>query len=175
MSPSRKSHPSGGSVPVVSRPSVPPIYGIPESQDGLLDWSHVAKRMLDARIYWVTTVSLPDRPHATPVDGIGFEEALYFGGSPESKWHRNLARNSAVCIHLESGTDVVILHGDAENVVHPERSFTVFLEEESQKKYGYGPPLEAYDGGGLFSFQPRKVLAWSQFPTDATRFRFPDR
>jgi len=171
----RKNHPEEGQIPVVSRPSIPSIYGIPKTLDGLLDWSHVTRRMLEARVYWVTTVSSPPRPHATPVDGIWFHETLHFGGSTESKWQRNLARNSAVCIHLESGTDVVTLHGDAENVLHPKRSLTVFLAEESQKKYAYGPPPEAYEGGGLFIFQPRLVLAWSQFPTDVTRFQFPGR
>jgi hypothetical protein len=40
------------------------------------------------------------------------------------------------------------------------------------KDMGYAPSPEMWDGGGLFIFTPKKVLAWTKFPDDATRWRF---
>jgi nitroimidazol reductase NimA-like FMN-containing flavoprotein (pyridoxamine 5'-phosphate oxidase superfamily) len=124
--------------------------------------------------YWVCTVSPDGRPHATPVDGLWIEDQLYFGGSARTRRHRNLAANPAACIHLESGTDVVILHGEAHELRAPDRSLTVRLAEASARKYGYGLKPEDFGAGGTFVFRPRWALAWKQFPKDATRWRLQD-
>jgi hypothetical protein len=45
----------------------------------------------------------------------------------------------------------------------------------SVTKYGYGPKPEEYEKTeGVFVFRPRVVLAWKQFPKDATRWRLDD-
>ena len=157
--------------PEVSRPHMPD-YGIPKNNKGLLPWSHVVERMADAKHYWVSTVAPNGRPHSTPVDGLWLEDQLYFGGSPKTRRHRNLLENPSACIHLESALDVVILHGDAEELHNPERSLTVRLAEASKEKYGYGPPPEMYERGGVWVFRPRMVMAWKQFPKDCTRWVF---
>lgn len=41
---------------------------------------------------------------------------------------------------------------------------------------GYEPKADAWEGpgaGGLVVFSPTMAVAWIEFPTDATRFRFP--
>ena len=150
-------------------------YGIPKHKKGLLPWSHVSERMTKAKHYWISTVSPDGRPHATPVDGLWLDDHLYFGGSPETRRNRNLAANSAVCIHLESAMDVVILRGDAQEL-RADRSLAVRLAEASRKKYGYAPKPEQYEKTpGMFVFRPRVVLAWKDFPKDATRWRFEGR
>src|SRR5713101_864744 len=100
-------------LPKASRPPFPREYGVSHSEKGLLPWSHVADRMKVAQHYWICTVSPKGHPHATPVDGLWLNDRLYFGGSPQSRRHRNLIANPAVCVHLESAMDVIILHGDA--------------------------------------------------------------
>jgi len=167
-----KKKPTGQTSPAASRPHIEG-YGVPKDKKGLLPWSHVTERMEKAMHYWVCTVSPDGRPHATPVDGLWIEDRLFFGGSPTTKRNRNLAKNPAVCIHLEDGMDVVILHGDAleERVDH---EMAIRLAEGSSKKYGYGMPPEQYEAIGVQVFHPRMVLAWKQFPKDATRFQFPD-
>ena len=160
--------------PQASRPYMPG-YGIPNDKKGLLPWSHVIERMTEAMHYWVSTVDPEGRPHSTPVDGLWIDGQLYFGGSPQTRRNRNLATNSAVCIHLESAMDVLILQGDARELREPDSSLTAKLAEGSVKKYGYGPPPEAFGSGGTFIFTPRLVLAWKQFPKDATRWRFQDQ
>jgi len=158
--------------PTASRPHMPG-YGIPTDKKGLLPWSHVTERMARAQHYWIATVSPDGRPHATPVDGLWLEDQLYFGGSPETRRNRNLAENPAVCVHLESGIDVVILHGEAHELRAPDRSLAIRLSEGSIKKYGYGPKPEEYEkADGVYCFRPRLVFAWKQFPKDATRWTF---
>jgi hypothetical protein len=170
---SQKTQVDQASGPAASRPRIPADYGVPKHNKGLLPWSHVTERMLQAMHYWVCTVSPDGRPHATPVDGLWFDDRLYFGGSPETRRNRNLASNPAVCVHLESGGDVVILQGDA-RLHTPDRGLAIRLSEASAQKYGYGPRPEDYEASGVHLFRPRVVLAWKQFPQDATRWRFPN-
>lgn len=172
-SPKKPAEPAGG--PLASRPHIPG-YGIPNDKKGLLPWSHVSERMAQAMHYWVCTVSPEGRPHATPVDGLWLDEQLWFGGSPTTRRNRNLAANPAVCIHLESGTDVVIVHGEAQEVRGVDRALAVRLADESAKKYGYGLKPEQYEKtAGMFVLRPRMVLAWKNFPRDATRWHFDGR
>lgn len=158
----------------VSRPHMPREYGVPKDKKGLLPWSHVDERMLAAKHYWVSTVSPDGRPHATPVDGLWLDGQLYFGGSIETRRHRHLLANPAVCIHLEEALDVVILHGDVHELRAPESAVTMRLAEASTAKYGYAPQPDDFGKGGVWVFRPRAVLAWKQFPKDATRWQFED-
>ncbi len=168
---SKKKQANRETGPTASRPHMPG-YGIPKVKKGLLPWSHVTDRMAKAKHYWISTVGPDSRPHATPVDGLWLDDQLYFGGSPQTRRNRNLAENPAVCVHLESGIDVVILHGDAHELRSPERSLTIRLAEASAEKYGYAPKPEEYGAGGVYVFRPHVVFAWKQFPTDATRWHF---
>ena len=159
--------------PLASRPQMPKQYGIPKDKKGLLPWSYVSERMAEAKYYWVSTVDGEGRPHSTPVDGLWIDERLYFGGSPETKRHRNLAANPAVCVHLENALEVVILHGEAIELRAIAAPLVERLIAASKEKYGYAMPPEAYTGGGLFMVRPHKVLAWKLFPKDVTRWQFP--
>lgn len=158
------------SGPAASRPHIPG-YGLPKEKKGLLPWSHVTERMAEAQNYWVCTVDSECRPHATPVWGLWLDDRLYFGGSPHTRRSRNLAANPAACVHLESGSDVIILHGDAREMRAPDQSLVARLIEASKKKYGYAPKPEDYESAGTFVFQPRWALAWKQLMKDATRWR----
>jgi hypothetical protein len=158
------------SMPSASRPHIPG-YGIPDDPTGTLPWSHVRDRMTAALHYWVCVVSPSGRPHITPVDGLWLDDRLYFGGSPTTRRHQYLAENAAVAIHLESATDVVILHGDAHALHAPDQDLTIRLAAASKAKYGYAPPPEAYAGPGICVFRPQVVFAWQQFPADATCWR----
>jgi nitroimidazol reductase NimA-like FMN-containing flavoprotein (pyridoxamine 5'-phosphate oxidase superfamily) len=156
----------------VSRPQMPAEYGLPKDTKGLLDWSYVREQMTKAQHYWICTVTPDGRPHATPVDGLWIEDRLYFGGSPKTRWQRNLKNNPALEVHLESTMQVMILRGEAYELKSPERSLSTTLSKASAKKYGFGLKPEQYEQGGVFVFQPRVVLAWKNFPKDATRWKF---
>jgi hypothetical protein len=151
-----------------SRPRTEGSYGIPQDDEGLLPWEFVAEGMADDRNYWVST-TLPDgRPHARPVWGVWVDGVFHCGGGERTRWARNLAAGSEIVVHRESGDDVVILEGIAERLDEgsedPDRLER--LDSAYEAKYGvrHGTPF--------WAVHPRKVLAWSDYPTDATRWTF---
>ena len=161
--------------PVVGRPEIPDGYGIPEDNKDLLPWSYVQEQMNAARNYWVCTVRPDGRPHVTPVWGVWIDDVLYIEGSLETRRAQNLRANPAVAVHLESGTDVVIIEGEAREVPKPDSALGQRLSEKYRDKYaamGYAPGPDAWDNGGLFAVHPKTVLAWTKFPQDTTRFQF---
>ena len=110
----------------------PAEYGTPQ---GLLPWSYVDERMLRASNYWITTVGPDARPHARPIDGVWIDGALCFGGSPETRWVRNLTANPAISIHLSSEAEAIILEGTAEYVTDPAHPLAVPSMAASKAKY----------------------------------------
>jgi nitroimidazol reductase NimA-like FMN-containing flavoprotein (pyridoxamine 5'-phosphate oxidase superfamily) len=157
-----------------TRPTMPVAYGIPKDTKRLLKWEHVIERMTKASHYWVCTVDPKGQPHATPVDALWVDGALYFGGSAETRRHRNLAANPSVVVHLEDAMDVVILHGTARELRDVDRALAQRLAEASKQKYGWAPKPDDFAKGGTWVLRPRKVLAWKKFPKDVTRFRLDE-
>jgi pyridoxamine 5'-phosphate oxidase-like protein len=150
--------------PQRSRPRFDPNYGISAEAEGMLDWSWAEERLSASRNYWIVTTGDEGAPAAAPVWGVWFDGAVYFGTSPNSLKGRNLARDSRVVIHLESGDEVVILHG---NAAVSEVGDDVLDAYEA--KYDHRPPVNR-----LFRLAPTRALAWleSDYPQTATRFEF---
>jgi nitroimidazol reductase NimA-like FMN-containing flavoprotein (pyridoxamine 5'-phosphate oxidase superfamily) len=160
--------------PKRDRPDIPE-YGIPETEEGVLPWSHVTERMEKAINYWIATTDPKGRPHATPVWGVWIDDSFFFDGSPQTRRGRNLAANPAVTVHLESGSDVVILQGEAIQIQGIQPDLAQRLAAAYAAKYkelGYAPEPNTWDEGGIYRVTLRKAFAWSQFPTDTTRWRF---
>ena len=131
--------------------------------------------MTEARHYWLSTIHPEGRPHTRPVDGLWLDDTLFFGGSEDSRWRRNLAANPAVCVNLEDGEQAVILHGEVETHT-PGAEESDRLAAASNDKYGYGQSRRDYEGKELLLLRPRVVLAWTLLHRDATRFeRVGDR
>ncbi|SEP23651.1 Pyridoxamine 5'-phosphate oxidase [Halogranum amylolyticum] len=153
-----------------SRPQTEESYGIPESSDGLLPWSFVAETMADDHSYWVST-TLPDgRPHARPVWGVWVDGTIHCGGGEKTRWVRNLAHNDAITVHREDAETVVIVEGTAERYTEGETDPEILrrIDDAYEAKYGvrHGTPV--------FAVRPTRVLAWSDYPSDATRWTFGD-
>lgn len=162
-------------VPLADRPRMPEDYGIPESVESLLPWSHGEERLVAARNYWIGTANSAGKPRVTPVWGVWVSGALYFDGSPQTRRGRDIAANPAVAVHLESGDDVVILEGTARDIAAPHRALAEAVSKAYCAKYtasGYAPTPEAWDQGGLIEMRPRVAFAWTNFPQDVTRWRF---
>jgi nitroimidazol reductase NimA-like FMN-containing flavoprotein (pyridoxamine 5'-phosphate oxidase superfamily) len=157
--------------PKISRPQFPPGYL--ENPKGLLPWSHVERRLTEALHYWLCTVRPDGRPHAVPKWAVYVQGKIYFDGSPETRHARNIARNSQVVIHLESGEDVVIVEGTAKALARPLPELARQIAQAYTQKYadrGYAPLPDQWDEGGLFEISLKTVIAWTQFTDDPTRF-----
>jgi hypothetical protein len=136
-----------------------------------MDWAAVAARLEQAPRYWLVTNRRDGRSHVVPVDGIWLDGAWWYGGSPGTLHQRNLKADQRVVVHLEDTMAAVILEGSMERVV-PTAEQAERLKAASKAKYGYAAPDAAYTAG-LWTLRPRLARAWSAFPTDVTRFRFP--
>src|SRR5687768_15221528 len=112
----------------------PGTYGTPGAE-GLLPWSYVEGRLRAAPNYWITTVRPDARPHARPVDGVWVDGALCFGGSPETRWVRNLVSNPSISVHLSGEAEAIILEGTAEYVTDPSHPLAARSAAASKEKY----------------------------------------
>lgn len=113
-----------------------PGYGISTEPEGMLPWSWLSERMAAAQNYWIVTAHPDGRPHAMPVWGAWLDETFYFSTGRGSAKARNLAHRPELVVHLESGDEVVILEGSAEEA---DRSLHRRLAEALGAKYPYEP------------------------------------
>jgi Pyridoxamine 5'-phosphate oxidase len=141
-------------------------YGIPRHHRGLLEWSAVIERVADAENYWIGTSSPEGKPHVRPTWGVVVEDTIYFGGGPETRWSLNLLANPWVSLHLESASEVVVAEGRVDRITDADDPRLGAVDDEYETKYKmrHGPPI--------WVLAPEVVIAWTKFPTDATRFRF---
>jgi hypothetical protein len=84
-----------------------------------LSWPEVAARLAAARNYWLCTTTPSGAPHAAPVWGAVVGGTLYLYSERHTIQARNLAANPRLVVHLESGEDVVIVGGTAEDAGSP--------------------------------------------------------
>jgi nitroimidazol reductase NimA-like FMN-containing flavoprotein (pyridoxamine 5'-phosphate oxidase superfamily) len=136
----------------------PADYPFPKHQDGFLPWSRTREQLINARYYWLATARPDGRTHVAPLWGAWVDDLLYFDGSPETRWARNIAANPAASVNLESGNDVVIVEGTVEFVT-ADAELAARLVEVWTDKYGRFQP-EA-DTRGIFRLRPRSARAWS--------------
>jgi Pyridoxamine 5'-phosphate oxidase len=165
--------PRSGTMEVVMMPTsellpLPSAYGIPRST---LPWDGVSARIAESLRYWLSTVRPDGRPHAVPVDGLWLDDILWFGGSADTVHHRNLLAQPAAAIHLEDALSAIIIEGRA-HLETPARDRASHLARLSADKYGFGSPADAFLVP-MWQVTPSRVLAWTEFPRDATRFTFP--
>ncbi len=155
------------------RLELPADYGkVPKAGAGLLPWSHVQARLAAAQRYWLCTVNRAGKPHCTPVDGLWIDDCLFFGGSAQTRWQRNLAANAAACVHLEEPLDVVTVYGVVASRRGVDRPLAVRLHEMSKKKYGFSFGADGYQKAPILMLRPTLAVAWKDFPKDPTRFEF---
>lgn len=128
-----------------------------------LAWAEICERFDQARNWWIAT-SGPDGPHSVPVWGVAIEHTLYFYGQPSGVRTRNLQADPRLVAHLESGDDVLILHGQAQ-----EAKLSIndpAIVESYSKKYDDPLDLEYLPGHPsmaqtlLFKIAPTRAIAW---------------
>ena len=161
-----------GTSPFATRPRLPKDYGIlsEDAGSGLLPWSRASESLATSRNYWIHTTCPNGCPRVKPVWSVWFEERFYFSTNPKSIAGRNLLRNNSLAVHLESGDDVVILEGEAEQIYNQE--FLSRLDEVYFAKYAFHLPQD--DSGVVFGLEPKSAFAWLErdFAGGATKYLF---
>jgi pyridoxamine 5'-phosphate oxidase-like protein len=157
--------------PTPTAPRIDPAYGVVPDASGaeLLPWSWAVARLLESRNYWIATTRPDGRPHSTPVWGVWLDAAVWFCIGRTSVKARNIARNPAIAVHLESGDQVVILEGRAAE----QREGLVPFLDAYESKYELRPDLVALDAT-VFVLQPETALTWDEadYPRTAVRWVF---
>jgi hypothetical protein len=127
------------------------LYG-QRSDRAPLAWSWVEEQLAAAGTYWVVGQSR-GHPHPRPVWGVWDEQRLHLSvGSPVLR--RALRAHPAATVHLDSGTDVVIVEGLATEVT----STAPAAVEAYNRKYDWD--YRTADYGELTVVAPVTVLAW---------------
>jgi hypothetical protein len=162
------------SEPASIRPvRFPPEYGRPGGPESLRSWSDIESRLRAAPNYWIATVTPGARPHTRPVDGVWVDGALCFGGSPATRWVRNLLANPAISVHLASEAEAIILEGTVEVVTDPAHPLAAAQMAAAREKY---PQYYATETPfrPFWVLRPTTAFAWTLegFPRGATRWRF---
>jgi general stress protein 26 len=160
-------------APRIERPAIPPEYGASRAST-FVEWSHVEDRLTSDRAYWIVTAGHTGRPSVRPVDGLFVDGALWVGGSPETRWVRDLRANPEVAVHLDGLEDVIILEGTVEILDRTDDDLAERLAAASNAKYPeYGVTADLYRRGAI-RIRPRTVVTWTDISKDPTRFRFED-
>lgn len=143
----------------------------------------VERALVDAELYWLTSVRADGRPHVTPAVGVWHDGAFHFStASREQKW-KNLATNDRVAVTTgtntwNAGLDVV-LEGRVQRVT--ERTTLHGIADTYAAKYGeswaYTVLEDGFDQGDgtvtdVFRVEADKVIAFAKDPHGQTTFRF---
>jgi nitroimidazol reductase NimA-like FMN-containing flavoprotein (pyridoxamine 5'-phosphate oxidase superfamily) len=131
--------------------------------DRTMTWAEVAGRLSEARTYWLGTTTPCGAPHAAPVWGVVTGQTLYLYSERSTVKARNLAIDPRVVIHLESGEDVLIVHGAAEDLGTPAEVASVvaalaakYTRPEDRQYLPDADP--AFDV--VYAVRPRSAIAW---------------
>jgi len=139
-------------------------------------WASISRRIGESDLFWLATTRPDGRPHAVPIGGSWHEDRLFFNMSPRTVSARNLDGCGPVCVHLESGSEAVIIEGTATMLAPPEVPAAVM--QDYSRKYGGG--MSAYDPADpelpWFAVEPRRVLFWlaEDIRNTAVRWVFSD-
>jgi hypothetical protein len=103
---------------------------------------------------------------------------FWYDGALDTVHVQNLNANPSCVLHLEDGRQAAIVEGRSDAADPPGSEMGGRLAAEFSRKYadlGYAPEADSWQGpdaGGLRALTPSKAMAWFNFPTDVTRFRF---
>src|SRR5215831_4713551 len=128
-----------------------------------MDWPEAAARLAASRNYWLGTTSPSGAPHAAPVWGVVTGETLFLYSERSTVKARNLAADPRIVVHLESGEDVLIVRGVAEDLGPPAVVPTVVAAlaakytspEDRQYLPDHDPDFDV-----VWAIRPRSAMAW---------------
>ena len=156
-------------TPRASLLSLPKGYGTPSTP---LSWEDVRERLARSPAYWLASTRADGRPHVVARDGIWLDDALWYGGSEDTVHTRNIRKEPRVVAHIGDGKEAIIVEGAVAHIVLAAEAARDLAAAAMRKYPQYGRIDPASYGDGVWVLRPARVLAWTRFPTDATRFDF---
>jgi Pyridoxamine 5'-phosphate oxidase len=135
-------------------------------------WAQGRKALVDAEVYWLSTVRPGGRPHVTPLLGVWLDGALYFCTGPDERKAKNLEKNAQCVLTTGSsaldGLDLVV-EGEAAKVTEEAELASVAHTYETK----YGGHVTAPEGtwfGLGDAIRGVAVLVYRVVPTTAFGF-----
>jgi hypothetical protein len=131
--------------------------------NGTLTWSEVAARLAPWRSYWLATTTPSGAPHAAPVWGAVLDDVFYIFSERSTVKARNIAAEPRVIVHLESGEEVLIVRGVADDVGGPAdlprvlAAFAAKYTGRDDRQYLPGVD-QAVDV--IYAVRPRTAMMW---------------
>jgi hypothetical protein len=131
--------------------------------ENAMTWAEVADRLGAARTYWLGTTTPAGAPHAAPVGGAVSDGTLYLYSERSTVKARNLAADPRAVVHLESGEDVLIVRGTAEDVGPPSAvpsvvaALTAKFSRPQDQQY---LPAADPDFDVVYAIRPQSAMAW---------------
>jgi hypothetical protein len=142
----------------------------------VLSWDAIAERLATPRNYWLGSVSSRNGgPHAAPVWGVVVDQTLYMYSERSTLKARNLAADPRVVLHLESGDDVLIVHGVVEDLGGPaDRPDVVAALAAKYQAPGDAPYLPSADDAFdvLYALRPARAMSWRMQDWDGSQGRW---
>ena len=131
--------------------------------DRTLSWPEVAARLAPWRSYWLGSTTPSGAPHAAPVWGAVLDDVLYIFSERSTVKARNIAADPRVIVHLESGEEVLIVRGVADEVGGPAglprvlAAFAAKYTGEDDRQYlpGVDPAVDV-----IYAIRPRSAMMW---------------
>jgi nitroimidazol reductase NimA-like FMN-containing flavoprotein (pyridoxamine 5'-phosphate oxidase superfamily) len=145
-------------------------------------WASVERLLVEAELYWLTTVRGDGRPHVTPLVGVWKDGAFAFCTGVGEQKQVNLGHSPLVAVTTgtngwKSGTDLVV-EGRAERVTGRDRLKP--LADAWVAKYGeewaWDADEEGFTAGDgntpwVYVVPPAKVIAFGKDPHSQTTYR----
>jgi len=128
-----------------------------------LEWDEIVERFGAAQNWWVATTGVGG-PHSVPVWGVVVDGVLHFYGEPRAVRSRNLAADPRLVLHLESGSEVLIVHGGV--AIGPPAGQVPAITAAYAAKYTdpsdleYLPDAPGMAAALLFTVSPTRAIAW---------------
>jgi hypothetical protein len=141
----------------------------------VLSWPEVAARLAGARNYWLSTTTPTGAPHAVPVWGVVVGDTLYLYGERRTVKARNLAADPRAVVHLESGDDVMIVRGTAEDlgtpaqVPHVVAALSAKYASPADRQY---LPDADPDFDVVYALRPQSAMTWRLADYEASQRRW---
>ena len=156
------------SEPTAERLDLPGGYGTATKP---LDWLAVRHELEIAKQFWFATARPDGRPHVVPLDGMWIDDCWYYGGSPTTVHARIVLANPEGVMHLPDPWRAVIVEGRVDHIDLGPDDAAAMAAQASAKYPEYGEqPADHYET--VRCLRPRRVMAWTSFPNDCTRFVF---